>query len=287
MKLTFLGTGTSQGVPIISCNCKVCRSLSKKNKRFRSSVYVQTNDKKYILVDIGPEFRLQAIKYKVNQIDALLLTHSHADHLHGIDDLRSYSCDCFKRTATNSDLFDAPPIPVYTNEKTIKDVQNRFGYFFVHPKEGGGHAKVSLNIADKPFFIGETQITPIPMMHGKLPTLGWVFTSTSNNNQKESIVYLTDCSFISDESINLILSTSGNIKHLVIDGLRIKKHSTHFSFLEAMETAAKLNPHQVWITHLTHHHSHLETSKYLNKHKNTVGLKCKIAPAYDGLILKI
>lgn len=287
MELTFLGTGTSQGVPIIACDCPVCTSSDPKDKRYRSSVYIHTDDEKYILVDIGPEFRLQAIQHKIKQIDALLLTHSHADHLHGIDDLRSFSCDCFIRTDKNAALVDAEPIPVYTNKNTINDVNKRFSYFFVHPKEGGGHAKVSLHEAQDVFTIGNISITPIPMLHGILETLGWIFTKINKENQKESIAYLTDCSFISQESMDLIRSNSGILKHLIIDGLRIKAHSTHFSFFEAMECAAKLNPQKVWLTHLTHHHSHSETIKYLLENQKKAGLECPIEPAYDGLKIKI
>lgn len=289
MKLTFLGSGTSNGVPVIACDCKICRNHYPKDKRNRASVYIQTNDNKFILIDIGPEFRLQAVKHRIKKIDCLLLTHSHADHLHGIDDLRSFSSMCFKRTEANASFFDAPPIPIYANKTTIDDVQSRFGYFFYTPKEGGGHAKVQLNeVSTESFMIGETKITPIPMMHGHLETIGWLLTEKNQNGEAQSIAYLTDCSYISDESIQLIHQNAGTIQHLIIDGLRIKPHSTHFSYLQAMEAAEKIGGNQVWITHLTHHNGHKETKKYLKDHlKDFPKLTKNISPAWDGLVLKI
>lgn len=281
MKITFLGSGTSHGVPVIACNCKVCKSHSKKNKRYRSSVFIETNDGKSILIDVTPEFRLQAVRAGIKKIDTILLTHSHADHLHGIDDIRIFSCDCFERTATNAKTFDAPPLPVYTNATAVKDLQARFGYFFVHPKEGGGHAKVTLSEVKESFKIGQTEITPIPMLHGHLETTGWLLTETKTDGSKTSVAYLTDCSFISDESIELIHQKTEHISHLIIDGLRIRPHSTHFNFLQAIEASKKIGADKVWITHLTHSHSHAEVTRYLKKHAD--GLKIK--PAYDGLKL--
>lgn len=281
MKLTFLGTGTSHGIPVIACDCSVCKSNNQKDKRNRASVYLQTDDNKFILVDIGPEFRIQAITYDVKKIDALLLTHSHADHLHGIDDLRIFSADCFMRSNKNSKIVDAPPIPVYTNERTIKDVEVRFAYFFHHAKEGGGHAKVELHNATESFMIGSTKITPIPMEHGSTKTCGWLFTSNG-----KSIAYLTDCSFISEDSFKLINDNKAELEHLIIDGLRIKEHSTHFSFLQALEAANKIGANNVWLTHLTHHHSHEETNAYIMENLSKFPNLTKAQAAWDGLILE-
>lgn len=283
MKLTFLGSGTSHGVPVIACDCPVCTSKNPKDKRNRSSVYIKTDDGKYILIDIGPEFRIQAITYGVKKIDTLLLTHSHADHLHGIDDLRIFSADCFKRSDKNASVVDAPPIPVYTNEQSLKDIEKRFGYFFHHAKEGGGHAKVTLNLAADSFMIGDTKITPIPMLHGSTKTTGWLFTENG-----KSLAYLTDCSFISDESFELIRKNSGKLVHLIIDGLREKPHSTHFCFLQAMEAAEKTGAENVWLTHLTHHHSHNDTNDYIQQHlKDFPKLTRNTQAAWDGLELEL
>lgn len=284
MKLTFLGTGTSHGIPVIACDCPVCHSKDPKNKRYRASVYVQTSDDKHILVDCGPEFRLQAVENNVRKIDAILLTHSHADHLHGIDDIRIFSCDCFKRTDRNARLLDAPPLPIYTNASTLKDVRSRFSYFFHHSKEGGGHAKVELYEVKEPLKIGNATITPIPMMHGHLETAGWLF-----REGKSSIAYLTDCSYISSKSIKLlqdasgITDGSGHIEHLIIDGLRVREHSTHCNFDQAIEYAAKIGGNNVWMTHLTHEHSHDDADKYLQEKKPK---EMKVHPAWDGLVIE-
>ena len=166
MKLKLLGTGTSHGVPVIGCDCPVCCSKDPRDRRFRCSAYLTTDNGKSILVDVGPEFRLQAIENRIKNVDVVLLTHSHADHLHGIDDLRIFSCDMFKKPETESALkqFTAPAIPIYTNKKTLDDVASRFGYFFVPVKEGGGHAKVELLEAKEPFVVDNVTITPVPMI---------------------------------------------------------------------------------------------------------------------------
>ncbi|MCQ2575559.1 MAG: MBL fold metallo-hydrolase [Treponema sp.] len=288
MKLTFLGTGTSHGVPVIGCDCEVCTSSNPLDKRNRCSVYVEPEDGKKILIDIGPEFRIQAIENKVKKVDALLLTHSHADHLHGIDDLRIFSADMFKKPdhAKSLEQFNAPPIPVYTNKQTMDDIEVRFAYFFKHSVEGGGHAKVTLNLADQKFTYGATEITPIPMLHGHLETTGWLLTETDSNGEKKSIAYLTDCSFISEESFELIRKNCGILKHLIIDGLRIKPHSTHFSFEQAMEAAEKLPAENVWFTHITHQTSHKQVQDYINENLSRFPkLTRNTKPAYDKLII--
>lgn len=290
MKLTFLGTGTSHGVPVIGCECKVCKSSDLKDRRYRSSVYITTNENKHILIDIGPEFRLQALENNIKNIDSVLLTHGHADHLHGIDDLRIFSCVLSKRPENASaEKYDAPPIPIYTNASTIKDIEVRFAYFFKSVTEGGGHAKVVLTEAKDSFECNGITITPIPMMHGSLATTGWLLSQKETDGSINSIAYLTDCSFISDESIELIKNKCGTLKHLVIDGLREKEHSTHFNFLQAMEVAEKIGGEKVWLTHLTHMHSHQDVAEYISQNlAKFPGLKkCKsVLPAYDKLVLE-
>ncbi len=291
MKLTVLGSGTSHGIPVIACDCPVCTSQDPKDKRYRSSVYLETDEGKYILVDIGPEFRMQALDNNVKKLDALLLTHSHADHLHGIDDLRIFSAAMYKKPehAKSLEQYNAPPIPIYADEITRQDITTRFAYFFMDVKEGGGHAKVDLRDAKESFDFYGTKITPVPMMHGHLPTTGWLFSHKKEDGIVHSIAYLTDCSFISDDSINLIKENCGILDQLIIDGLRERPHSTHFSFLEAMEAANKLFPKKVWMTHITHEKSHKEITAYLEENKGKFeNLKdIDVLPAYDKLVLEV
>lgn len=292
MKLTFLGTGTSHGVPVIKCNCKVCRSKNKKDKRYRSSVFIQTNKNKNILIDIGPEFRIQALENKITKIDTLLLTHSHADHFHGIDDLRIFSCNMYKKPEDPKSLeqYNAPPIPIFANSSTVQDIGTRFSYFFNQCKEGGGFAKVELKeITNTESFIhDDITITPIPMLHGRLETCGWLLSEKQKDGTTHSIAYLTDCSFIANDSLNLINKNCGILDHLIIDALRVKEHSTHFNFDKAMEAANQTNAKHVWFTHLTHSHSHKEVIKYIKKqiHNYPNLEKCKsVLPAYDKLVI--
>ena len=295
MILTFLGTGTSHGVPVIACDCAVCKSTDPHNKRTRSSAYIQlqsdTGDNKFILIDIGPDFRGQALRENIRQIDAVLLTHAHADHLHGIDDLRNFSCIMsHKPDNPQNEKYDKPPIPIYTNKTAEWILKGCFPYLFSEKADGGGHAKISVIQQTESFCIGKTEITPIPMMHGQMETTGWLLTEDSDEGPR-SIAYLTDCNFISDDSIRLIrnkskLENGGRLVHLVIDGLRIKEHSTHFNFLQALEAAGKIGGEHIWFTHLTHNSSHTETAAYLEEHRAEFpGLASaeSILPAYDGL----
>ena len=290
MKLLLMGTGTSHGIPVIACDCYVCKSTDKRDKRYRSAAFFTTDKGSELLIDVGPDFRMQALEHNIKKLDAVLLTHSHADHLHGLDDLRIFSCDMWKIPENPEALakYNAPAIPVYTNASTIQDLSSRFAYFFMPVKEGGGHARIELKEAAKPFVVDEVTITPVPMMHGHLETVGWLFTRTESDGSKKSIAYLTDCNFISNETFELLKTNGGEILELVIDGLRIKKHSTHFSVLEAMQAADKIGVRNMWVTHLTHNSSHVEYEAYMNEHKAEFSnIKGTAKPAYDGLCLEI
>ena len=298
MKLTFLGTGTSHGVPVIACDCAVCKSKDPRDKRTRSAAFIETSDNKHILIDIGPDFRAQALREDIREIDAVLLTHSHADHLHGIDDLRNFSCIMSNKPENpQNEKYDRPPIPIYTNHTAAEHLKYSFGYLFSEHAEGGGHAKISLHEvkASTPISLGSTTITPIPMLHGSLETTGWLLTENAGTKNARSIAYLTDCNFISDDSIKLIhknagLSEGDRLVHLIIDGLRIKEHSTHFNFLQALEASAKIGGEHIWFTHLTHNSSHEETAAYLEEHRAefpALAASKTILPAYDGLVIQI
>lgn len=307
MKMILLGTGTSHGIPCIACDCEVCRSKDRRDKRNRSSAFVVNKNRNktesHILIDCGPEFRIQALKYKIKKVDALLLTHSHADHLHGLDDIRVFSHTISSCHLLNPDLgkeTEGEGLAIYSNRQTLEDVKSRFSYVFRQTPIGGGKPKLHLERAKifdekTPEEFGDMKITAIPMRHGEIKATGWVFTVISRTDKKpHSIAYLTDCNKIKDKSIQKILLNAGTLDHLVIDGLRKESHSTHFSFLEAMQTAEKLSPRHTWFIHICHLNSHVQIQDYINEHLNEFPNLLKIVkdggsvePGYDGLKLKI
>ena len=293
MKMTLLGTGTSHGVPVIGCSCKTCTSKDPRDNRYRTSAFIEPYN---FLIDTGPEFRLQALRKGITSISAAFITHSHADHLNGLDDLRTFSHSNAPGSASAETEGDG--LPVYADKKTISDIKRRFDYAFTPPKEGGGKPKLKLIEAeqffkDRPLIKDKLSILPVPLLHGTLTTTGWLFTQTENGIKK-SIAYLTDCNDIPEQSLALIKENAGVLVHLVIDGLRKEKHSTHFSFEEALCFADKLCPLHTWITHITHNMSHLQIKEFLEEklcaYKNlteAVQNGGSVLPAFDGLELEV
>ena len=305
MKMTLLGTGTSHGIPCIACDCPVCRSKDRRDKRTRCSAFVVNKNadgsESHILVDCGPEFRVQAIKRRIKKIDALLLTHSHADHLHGLDDIRVFSHTVSSDHRTESDAgaeTEGSGMAIYGNSSTLKDVRSRFSYVFKETQIGGGKPKLHLerskilDVFSPPEF-GDMKVTPIPMLHGTVKTTGWLFSVTGKDKKIRSIAYLTDCSRIKERSIKKILRNCGTLDHLVIDGLRKDPHETHFSFLQAMAVAEKLSPVHTWFIHICHLNSHVQIQEYIETHLKEFPVLEKIvkdggsvAPGFDGLTIK-
>ena len=311
MKMTLMGTGTSHGLPVIGCDCHVCTSPYKKDKRLRCSAYVvqgEAADKEaaHILIDCGPEFRLQALATGIKYIDAVLLTHSHADHLHGLDDLRIFSYvklggvrGAAEGSAKDLKVTESAGggLPVYANSTAIKDLRYRFAYVFDPPKLGGGMPKIRLTdcaalTPEQPLALKGIQALPVPMLHGPLPTAGWLLSCRGKDGKKHSIAYLTDCSSIPESSLALIRQESGILDHVVIDGLRRKPHSTHCSYEEALCYAGQLNPRNVWLTHLNHDLRHSEIAAFVRglvkKNPALEGIQQAggiISPAYDALVL--
>jgi phosphoribosyl 1,2-cyclic phosphate phosphodiesterase len=217
------------------------------------------------VIDTGPEFRLQALRAGIKKIDAVLCTHSHADHIHGLDDVRPLSLET--------------PIPIFGNTETIEDLKERYSYAFLESQYGGGKPRIELNQIAVPFKIDNLEITPIPLKHGELDVFGWKIVESG-----KSITYLTDTNRIPIESEALI----GKPDILIIDALRMKAHSTHFSFDEAIEAALKTEAESVYFTHIAHNFSHEEIISYCkNKLQEKQIAKIKIEPAFDGLTLKL
>lgn len=296
MKMILTGTGTSHGIPVIGCSCNVCRSSDSRDNRLRCSAFLESPAN--ILVDVGPEFRIQALKYKINKIDAVFITHSHADHLHGIDDLRVFShTKALDPAHPDNKETEGEGLRIYTTTHAEHDIRHRFDYIFTPMKEGGGKPKIQImsaeNISEKnPLFINGIEILPVMLKHGHLDDLGLLFSEEGKDGKKHSIAYLTDCSFVPENSIELVKNNSGILEHLVIDGLRLEPHSTHFSFEQALEAAQKMNPRNVYLTHITHNMSHVQIEDYVKSilwkfpllKKNTEN-GFYIGPAYDGLEL--
>ena len=293
MKMTLLGTGTSHGVPVIGCSCEACTSKDPHDNRYRTSAFIEPQN---FLIDTGPEFRLQAIRKNIKQISAVFITHSHADHLNGLDDVRIFSHVNAPGSATSSTPGDG--LPVYADKRTMEDIKRRFDYVFTPAKEGGGKPKIHLVEAEQfssevPLKKNGLSIIPVPLMHGTLETTGWLF-SEIKNGVKKSIAYLTDCSRIENESLTLIKENAGILEHLVIDGLRKEKHSTHCSFEEALSYADRLCAVNTWLTHITHNMTHLKIKSFLEEkiqNYNNLSESVKnggiVSPAYDGLELEI
>ncbi len=292
--MILMGTGTSHGVPVIACSCSVCSSKDERDKRLRCSAFLA--DPINILIDVGPEFRIQALKYKIKKLDAVFITHSHADHLHGIDDLRIFShTKAIDPAHPNNTESKGDGLKIYTTSHSEQDIRKRFDYIFTPVQEGGGKPKIQLidaekNFNEKPLFINGIEILPIIIKHGHLDNLGLLFSNYDCNSKKHSIAYFTDCNFVSDEAIFKTKNNAGTLDHLIIDGLRVEPHSTHFSFKQALEVAEKLEAKNVYLTHITHNMSHVQICDYVNeilKYFPNLQANVKkgfyVGPAFDGM----
>ncbi len=259
MEVIFLGTGTSQGVPMIACPCAVCRSTDPRNRRTRTSIHV-VMDGFHVQVDATPEFRLQCLREEIGQLDLFILTHGHADHITGMDDLRRF-CD----------LRDGTALPVYTTEEGMRRVRAIYPYAMAERPIAKGYAAFTL--VDMPSVLelpqGTIQSTRLP--HGSLDTLGLVFTERSSGKR---FVYYTDCKAVPPAAVEL----ARGAEVVVLDGLRPLPHPTHMSIAEAVAAAQEIAAPSTWLTHLTHVTDHAELA---------ASLPAGIAPAYDGLRLVI
>ncbi len=273
--MILTGTGTSHGIPVIGCSCPRCCSKDTKDKRLRTSAFIQGKDGTCIVIDTGPEFRIQALTWNITRLDAVLLTHTHADHLHGLDDVRIFSHNC---TRVKNDATLRPSLKLFANKVSIDEIKERFSYIFKPTQEGGGKPRLNLvNVENynknSPLHIGSLSIIPVPMRHGDIETEGYLIEEDTFR-----IAYLTDCNYIPESSIDLVRGCS----HVVLDGLRTRTHTTHLTFDEALVYADRIKAKKTWLTHICHDYSHEEINKYLaGKSKGDFFIEA----AYDGLIL--
>ncbi len=247
MKITILGSGTSTGIPMVGCGCPVCTSTDPKDSRTRASLLVE-HDGHFILVDTSTDLRIQAVREKIPRIDAVLFTHTHADHVHGIDDLRGFH------------FHHRQIIPCYASPETLAELESKFDYLFNGRSEYGYHQIMEPHGVDGPFDLFGLRITPIPLLHGTMASTGFRFGR---------FAYLTDCSRIPEASLPLLTG----LEILVIDGLRHTPHPHHFNIAEAIRVAAAIAPERTYITHLTHDISHGSEGD----------LPAGVYYAYDGL----
>ncbi|MFT5824188.1 MAG: phosphoribosyl 1,2-cyclic phosphate phosphodiesterase [Crocinitomix sp.] len=252
-KATFLGTGTSQGVPVIACNCEVCLSENSKDKRLRTSLMVSINGKN-IVIDTGPDFRQQMLREKVQSLEAVLFTHEHKDHIAGMDDVRAFN---YKTKS---------PMEIYASDLVEIGLKKEFHYVF-----GGfnypGIPQVNLNrIGDIPFEVMGEQVTPINVLHYKLPVKAFRIRDFS---------YVTDANFIAESEMEKLKGT----EHLVINALRKTEHISHYSLDQALEIIEKIGPKKAYLTHLSH---------LMGKHEDVMKeLPSNVQVAYDGLVIDL
>ncbi|MBN8860908.1 MAG: MBL fold metallo-hydrolase [Sphingobacteriales bacterium] len=254
MSITFLGTGTSSGVPMIGCSCPVCTSPDKKDKRLRSSILVQSKTTS-VVVDSGPDFRCQMLRTNTKKLDAIVFTHPHKDHVAGLDDVRGFN------------YFMQKPMEVYGNEMTLEVIIREFPYAFTEKKYPGA-PDINLNTLseEEAFRIGDLTILPVPVWHLHMPVLGFRFGK---------FTYITDANRIDDKSLELIRGS----EVLVLNALRKEKHISHFSLDEAIELIRKLGVPTAYFTHISHQ---------LGKHEDvSKELPEGIYLAYDGLKLSL
>lgn len=257
LEITFLGTGTSHGIPVIGCDCRVCASPDPRDKRSRTSIWMKTPEMT-ILVDTTPDFRSQCLREGIRQVDAVVYTHSHTDHILGFDDLRRF-CEMEDRS-----------MPLYANSRTLADLRRVFQYAFDGNWRYKTYVRPEPVVFEGPFCLGNTEIVPVDLPHGRMTTSGLVF----RRNGRTMLAYYTDCEDVPPAAIQ----AAAGADVLVIDALRHAPHTTHLSLGQALEAVEKIRPKKTYFIHMCHDLGHAETERLLPEN---------VRLAYDGLRITI
>lgn len=252
MTVTILGSGTSTGVPVPGCSCPVCLSEDPRNARTRCSALLSHGGKN-ILIDTATDLRQQVLREKIGHIDAVLFTHTHADHIHGIDDLRSFN------------IVSGQAIPIFGSRETLAVIRRNFGYIFDDDLEPGYRPRLETRTIDGPFDLFGLAVEPLTLQHGSGVSLGY---------RVGSFAYLVDCSAIPDEAAARLR----NIETLVIDALRFRPHTTHFNIAQAIEAAGRIGARRTLLTHLSHEVDHA---------RHAAQLPSGVELAYDGQRIEV
>ena len=257
MQITFLGTGTSGGVPTIGCGCAVCRSADPRDKRFRSSLYVR-EEGTHVVIDTTPDFRSQALRFGVQRVDAVLFTHSHADHMFGFDDIRRYN------------VIQNAVIPAYANAEGIADLKRVFNYVGTEELPGLYRPRVAFRVLEGPVEIGPLRVRPLPVEHGPKPTLCFRV-----EGRDASIGYAPDCHAMPPETVQHLRG----VDVMILDALKPTPHPTHLALAESLDLLAEISPGRAaYLIHMCHRIGHAATERALPP---GVHLSC------DGLQLEL
>lgn len=257
LEITFLGTATSVGVPMIGCDCAVCHSDDPRDWRDRASIHVRSSEAQWV-VDTGPDFRRQCLREGIRQLDAVLLTHSHTDHIMGFDDLRRFTVAAGAR------------LPVHATPACLEALRAAFQFAFNGQNEYVGYLKPDPRPIEGPFLVGRTEVVPVPVVHGKVPTIGFLF----RRDGRARAAYLPDVKSVPDPSLQLL----EDVPVLITDALRFTEHPTHMSIDEAVALARRVRARRTWLTHFHCQVGHAATEEKLPP---------DVRLAYDGLRIHV